>query len=85
MKGQLPCLPVKPLVVKGNSEFIHLMQMCILYCDPSLSSIQSGLKHTGLFPTENLVAGLILNMLSYQIFFLRMFCCFLEMGIVLAV
>lgn len=40
------CLPVKPLVVKGNSEFIHLMQMCILYCDASLeNSIQSGLKY----------------------------------------
>ena len=40
------CLPVKPLVVKGNSEFIHLMQMCILYCGASLeNSIQSGLKY----------------------------------------
>lgn len=26
----------KSLIVKGNSEFIHLTQMCILYCDPSI-------------------------------------------------
>lgn len=25
----------KSLIVKGNSEFIHLTQMCILYCDRS--------------------------------------------------
>lgn len=66
------------LCSQGKQWIYSLMQMCILYCDPSLeSSIQSGLKYVLWFISYWKFSSCnILNMLSYQIFFYACFVVF---------